>query len=172
MQDMRQLMSDAKFYGDYSRYIDTAERYESWDESVSRVMTMHKEKYATEIANNTELGWLVIGAEEAYKSRSILGAQRGLQFGGEQLLKHNLKIYNCVSTHLNRVAFFQEYMYMLLCGAGAGFSVQKHHVAMLPRTATRSKHAKIHVIEDSIEGWADAIGVLVSSYFEGDVTFP
>ena len=62
---------------------------------------------------------------------------------------------------------FLRVFYVLLCGAGAGFSVQKHHVAKMPNIADRKKQAKGWVIEDSIEGWADALGRLDVTFFEG-----
>jgi ribonucleoside-diphosphate reductase alpha chain len=56
-------------------------------------------------------------------------------------------------------------MYLLLCGSGTGFSVQTHHVAQLPSITPPHKGKRSHVVSDSIEGWADALGVLLSSYF-------
>ena len=53
-----------------------------------------------------------------YKQKRVLGAQRALQFGGEQILKNPLKMYNCVSSHLDRPEFFGEYMELLLAGCG------------------------------------------------------
>lgn len=80
---------------------------------------------------------------------------------------------NCSSTHINRPEVFQEIMYMLLCGCGVGFSVQKHHVAQLPKIKDRYKNkSKVFVVPDSIEGWADSFGVLLSSFFETGGTFP
>jgi len=102
-----------------------------------------------------------------YKKK-VLGSQRGLQFGGEPILKRHAKIYNCTSSYCDRLRFFQECFWLLLCGSGTGFSVQKHHVAKLPSLSTKSKDKDKgikYVIEDSIEGWADALGVLLSSYF-------
>ena len=102
-----------------------------------------------------------------YKKK-VLGSQRGLQFGGEPILKRNAKIYNCTSSYCDRLRFFQECFWLLLCGSGTGFSVQKHHVAKLPNLTSKIKNKDQgikYVIEDSIEGWADALGVLLSSYF-------
>lgn len=166
----RKLMSDAKFYESYSRWNDNTNRYETWNEAVDRVMDTHRKKYHDKMS--PQLISLMDEASQAYKEKLILGAQRGLQFGGDQLLKHEMRMYNCTGSYADRPAFFNEIFYILLCGAGAGFSVQTHHVDRLPRIVERKKRAKIYEIEDSIEGWADSVGVLLSSYFEGGGAFP
>jgi len=168
--DTRSIMSQSKFYEAYSRWNDDNERYETWDESVARVMEMHRQYYKDKMTDNLSL--LIDEAEAAYKLQYALGAQRALQFGGDQLLKHQMRMYNCTSSYADRAAFFGELFYILLCGAGAGFSVQKHHVEKLPNITERKKQAKGYVVEDSIEGWADSLSVLMSSYFVGGGTHP
>lgn len=169
-RDTRSLMSETKFYEGYSRWDDTKERYESWDESVSRVMNMHRDYYKDKMT--PELNQMINEAESLYKLKYALGAQRALQFGGDQLRKHMMRMYNCTSTYADRPRFFSELFYVLLCGAGAGFSVQKHHVENLPNLSERKKQAKGWIVEDSVEGWADALGALMSSYFVGGGQFP
>lgn len=164
------LMADAKFYGDYSRFNEETGLYETWDEAVERVMNMHKEKYATVLT--PELYGIFMEIEEAYKQKQMLGAQRALQFGGPQLLRKNAKMYNCVSSYVDRPAFFGEYMWLLLCGAGAGFSVQRHHIAKMPNVGPRNKSVKKFVVPDTIEGWAQAFDVLFSSFFVGGGKHP
>ncbi len=166
----RQMASDAKFFESYSRWSSDNDRYETWSEAVDRVMGMHRDRYKDKMTG--ELESLVDEATTLYKDKKILGAQRALQFGGEQLLKHQMRLYNCVSSYADRPAFFNELFYILLCGAGAGFSVQKHHVAKLAEIAERKKSAKIFQVEDSIEGWSDAVAVLMSSFFVGGGTHP
>jgi ribonucleoside-diphosphate reductase alpha chain len=166
----RKLLSDAKFFEGYSRWNDSENRYETWEESVDRVMETHKQFYGELMT--PELLKFIDEATDTYKEKRVLGAQRALQFGGEQLLKNHLKLYNCVSSYVDRPSFFQECIYMLLSGAGAGFSVQKHHVEKLPPIQDRKKNVKLFTVEDSIEGWADALGVLMSSFFVGGGTFP
>lgn len=161
--DTRALMGEAKFYEGYSRWDENLGRYETWEESVTRVMNMHREYYSDKMTD--ELSNLIDEAEELYKQKYVLGAQRALQFGGDQLLKHHMRMFNCTSSYADRPAFFGELFYVLLCGAGAGFSVQKHHIAKLPKIAQRKGQAKIHEVEDSIEGWATALDVLMSSFF-------
>ncbi len=168
--DGRKLMADAKFYESYSRWIESANRYETWKEYVQRVMDMHRFKYADRMTPT--LAEAIDFCHELYEAKAVLGAQRALQFGGEQLLKNNLKLYNCVSSHLNRPAFFGEFMELLLSGCGAGFSVQKQHIEQLPPLKPRNKGAKTFVADDSIEGWAEAFDVLFSSFFASNGKHP
>jgi ribonucleoside-diphosphate reductase alpha chain len=164
MSKGRKLASDIKFYTDYAAFIEEESRVENWSDSVSRVMDMHRIKYSNQIEKNPELARAIDFAEEAYLNKEILGSQRALQWGGFPMLKHEAKMYNCVSSYADRLEFFQECMYFLLCGCGTGFSVQYEHVAGLPPAKPRDGHAKIFTIMDSIEGWADAVGALISSY--------
>lgn len=169
-RNTRAMMSSAKFFEGYSRWDDKKGRYESWEEAVERVMGMHRKFYKEKMTD--ELADLILEAEEAYKGKYVLGAQRALQFGGDQLLKHQMRLYNCTSSYADRAEFFAEFFYILLCGAGAGVSVQKHHVAKLPKIQERKKAAKIHQITDDIEGWGTSAGVLMSSYFVGGGSHP
>lgn len=168
--DARKLMSDAKFYEGYARYIDSENRYETWNESVDRVMNMHKEFYKDKLT--TELETLMKEVEVAYKDKLFLGAQRALQFGGKQLLDHVSRMYNCSSSHCDRPDFFGGMFYLLLSGAGVGFSVQKQHIAKLPKIKKRVESSKVYKVDDSIEGWASTIDVLLSSYFENGGKHP
>lgn len=167
----KEMLSESKFFMGYSRWNEEKNRYETWDEAVQRVMDMHRQKYSHVMTD--ELEEYISFAEQAYKEKIVLGAQRALQFGGEQIFRHPNRLYNCAYTQADRTAFFQETMYLLLCGCGVGFSVQKHHIAKLPKIkAPDNENVKVHVIEDSIEGWADAFGALISSYFVENQTFP
>jgi len=169
-KDTKKLLSDAKFYEGYARYVDGEGRYETWNEAVDRVMGMHTEFYANKMSGS--LLSFIREATLAYKQKLVLGAQRALQFGGEQLIRHQMKMYNCTSSYADRPDFFGEVFYILLCGAGAGFSVQEHHINKLPKITPRNKTPKTHLVEDSIEGWATALDVLMSSYFENGGKYP
>lgn len=168
--DARHLMADAKFYNDYSRFDEELGRYETWEEAVHRVMTMHREFFKELMT--PELDLYLTETEYAYQNKSVLGAQRSLQFAGPQLFKHNARMYNCAASYCDRPAFFGEAFYLMLCGTGVGFSVQKHHVAKLPPVTRRVKQAKEFVIPDSIEGWNQAVDVLLSSFFVGGGKYP
>ena len=95
----RSLMADAKFYEAYARYDETKQRYEKWDEAVDRVINTHKIKYKDKLT--PELLEYIEEASDAYKSKLVLGAQRALQFGGDSLLKNNMRLYNCTSVYID-----------------------------------------------------------------------
>lgn len=167
----QRMLAESKFFMGYSRWMEDDGAFESWNQSVGRVMDMHREKYAEKLS--PALLAYMAEAEAAYSSQLVLGAQRALQFGGNQLRKHEAKMYNCSVSHVDRAAFFQEAMYLLLCGCGVGFSVQSRHVSKLPKIEARSEtDAMVFRVPDSIEGWSDAFGVLLSSYFVDGGTNP
>jgi ribonucleotide reductase class II len=166
------LLSDFKFYQNYAKFDSENLRKETWEESVDRVMSMHEKKFKDVIENNPKFKEYFEFAREAYKDKFVLASQRSLQFGGEPIVKHNARMFNCLTSYCDRVKFFQECMYWLLCGCGVGFSVQKHHIEKLPKITKRTNGVKTFVVPDSIEGWSDSIAVLMSSYLESDMTFP
>ena len=153
------------FVSKYARWIPEKKRRETWKESVTRVREMMHEQYP-EV--NGDIDWAY---DLMYKKR-VLGSQRALQFGGKPILKHHARVYNCIASYVDRPRFFQECMYLLLCGCGVGFSVQKHHVERLSKLVHKKEGTKKFTIPDTIEGWSDAVGVLVSSYFEDCELFP
>lgn len=164
-------LSDYTFQSRYSKYLPEKGRRETWSEAVKRVFDMHRVKYSKQIAENKELDSLIEFAEQQVQKKRVLAAQRTLQFAGEPIFKHELRLYNCLAVHINRERAFQEIMYALLCGCGVGFSVQKHHIARISEVVKPTKGTKKFVVEDSIEGWADAVGVLMNSYFSNPVEF-
>lgn len=149
------------FISRYSRYDENKKRRETWNESNDRVKNMHLKKYP-QIAD--EIEW----AFEQVRNKRVLGSQRALQFGGKPIEKNHARLYNCVFSYCDRVRFFQEAFWLLLCGSGVGFSVQKHHIDKLPFFIKRKGERKFYTIEDSIEGWANALGVLIGSYLNSD----
>lgn len=149
-------------YSKYAKFLHEKKRRETWGELVDRVFAMHEEKFDSKINDfRDDFEWV----KSLVKKKRVLGSQRALQFGGPPILRHNEKIYNCCATYIDRPRAFQESLFLLLCGCGVGFSVQKHHVNKLPKIRARDKGKKTFIIPDTIEGWADALGVLLSSYF-------
>ena len=157
------------FTSKYSRYIPEKMRRETFEEAVERVIEMHRTHFN---AKNINIDDLLDRCEGAIKKRMVLGSQRAMQFGGEPILKKNARIYNCTTSYCDRARFFQESLWLLLCGCGVGFSVQHHHIAKLPGITDPTGETITFVIPDTIEGWADSLGVLLSCYFTSDQPFP
>ena len=157
-----QELQNYTFVSKYARWLEDKNRRETWKEAVDRVRNMMHTKY-DHFGISEDIDW----AYDIMYKKKVLGSQRGLQFGGDPILKRNAKIYNCTSSYCDRLRFFQECFWLLLCGSGTGFSVQRHHVSKLPaleHDVPDNNEGIKYVIEDSIEGWADALGVLLSSY--------
>jgi hypothetical protein len=163
-------LQDYTYYSKYARFNHTAGRRETWSEAVDRVKDMHLSRFP-QISD--EINW----AFEQVRRKRVLGSQRALQFGGTPILRKHARLYNCTVSFCDRLRFFQEAFWLLLCGCGAGFSVQKHHIAKLPQfsdlitvnlnsTEVVWNLEKTFVVPDTIEGWADALGVLLESYFK------
>ena len=162
-------LQDYVFTSKYGRYIPAKKRRETFDEAVDRVIEMHRQHFS---AKGLEVEDLLKIASDAMHNRLVLGSQRAMQFGGSPILKKNARIYNCTTSYCDRVEFFQESLWLLLCGCGVGFSVQRHHVAKLPSLTRPNGSGATFVIPDTIEGWADSLGVLISSYCTSDASFP
>lgn len=156
------------FVAKYANWKEDKKRRETWAEAVERNKDMMLRKYG----QYPDVFPHIDRAYSALLNKEVLGSQRALQFAGDAVFKHNARLFNCISSYTDRLRFFQECMYLLLCGCGTGFSVQKHHIAKLPNLVKEKKGKKKFYIEDSIEGWSDAVGVLVSSYFEQSELFP
>lgn len=168
-------MSNYKFIKDYAKWKDDEDRYETYEEAVDRVMDMHKEKHKDSLASSERLQELVDYATHAYKDKFVLASQRSLQFGGEPTLRKEGRMYNCLTSYCDRPKFFQEAMWWLLLGGGVGFSAQRHHIDKMPSVCRKEDHAdnvKSFVVPDTIEGWADSFGILLSSYFSENQPFP
>jgi ribonucleoside-diphosphate reductase alpha chain len=177
MDRQRLALANFNFSQKYARYDSDQKRRETWSESVDRVMEMHRLHLNTlgeHLADDLHLELEAIG--DAYKRRLLLGSQRSLQFGGDAVLQKHARSYNCTSCYVDHPRRFAQSLYLLLCGAGVGYSVQDHHVAQLP--VIKEKNHLLHmgyerfVIPDTIEGWADALDALVSAYMGERQTLP
>lgn len=164
MDISQSILSDITVYMKYAKFNPDLNRRESWDELVDRNKQMHLKKFPH----------LKDEIEDAYTfvyDKKALPSMRSMQFAGKPIEISPNRIYNCAYLPIDDWRAFGETMFLLLGGTGVGYSVQKHHVEKLPeiRKPDPKKHRRF-LIGDSIEGWADAVKVLVRSYFEGGST--
>lgn len=174
-KDSRPVVGEYVFLSKYSQTHDG--KKETWQEAVNRVMDMHLKRYSGMVKpeDEAEFNKMFAHAYSLYSEQRVLGAQRALQYGGELMLEKHARFYNCSSTYVDRVRVFEEIMYLLLCGAGTGYSVQHVHTDRLPvpKGFDNSKQAEKFVIPDTIEGWAEAVGKMMTAYYYGgaDIEF-
>ena len=158
MDISQKILSDITVFMKYAKFQPELNRRETWEELVTRNKEMHQRKYP-QIKDEIE---------EVYKmvyDKKVLPSMRSLQFGGKPIEISPNRVYNCAYMPIDHVDAFSETMFLLLGGTGVGYSVQKHHVDKLPEVKKPNpERTRRYLIGDSIEGWADAIKVLMESY--------
>ena len=181
----------------YARYRPELGRREIFIEGVERVRDMHLGFFASKLERRVpaeltaavaelaggqagmlghawggrNLGEIIHEAFAQVAAKKVLPSMRSMQFGGEAILRNHSRMFNCSFSNVDRVDFFKEYFFLLLSGCCVGFSVQKHHIALLPPLPHREAENDLPVwhfrIEDTIEGWSDALNALFTSHYEG-----
>jgi len=157
----KDILSDITVHMKYARYDSTLQRRETWDELVTRNKKMHIKKFP-QLKEEIELAYRFV------YSKKVLPSMRSMQFGGKPIEVAPNRIFNCAYLPIDDWRSFAEVMFLLLGGTGVGYSVQYHHVEQLPEIQKPNpKRTRRHLIADSIEGWADAVKVLLKSFFFG-----
>jgi ribonucleoside-diphosphate reductase alpha chain len=169
MQKGKKFLSDLKLHSDYFKWKEDQKRYETWEDACENIIDGHRKKYV-DYAEAIEP--YLQSAVESMKDQAVLASQRNLQYRHEQIMKHNTRMFNCTSGHIARNRVFQEIFYLALSGCGFGGGLLTPFVNNLSRIQKRTLGTKTFYIEDSIEGWANALGVLLSSYFVDEQPFP
>ena len=158
MDISQKILSDITVFMKYAKFQPELNRRETWEELVTRNKEMHQRKYPH----------IKDEIEEVYRmvyDKKVLPSMRSLQFGGKPIEISPNRVYNCAYMPIDHVDAFSETMFLLLGGTGVGYSVQKHHVEKLPEIKKPNpERTRRYLIGDSIEGWADAIKVLMESY--------
>ena len=161
MDVSNRILSDITVHMKYARYLEHKQRRENWGELVTRNMQMHIKKYPS-------LESEIIQAYNYVLDKKVLPSMRSMQFGGKPIEVSPNRVYNCAYMPVDDLRSFSEAMFLLLGGTGVGFSVQKHHVERLPEIRKPNENrTRRYLVSDSIEGWADAVKVLLNSYFKG-----
>jgi len=152
------ILSDITVHMKYAKYVPELKRRETWEELVDRNKQMHIRKYPS-LKEQIETNY-----DFVYKKK-VLPSMRSLQFGGKPIEISPNRLYNCAYLPIDHIDSFSECMFLLLSGCGVGYSVQLHNIKKLPEIIKPHNIRKRRfVIGDSIEGWSDAIKVLIKSY--------
>ena len=155
------ILSDITVYMKYARYLPEQKRRETWDELVTRNMEMHLKKFP-------ELKKEIKANYQFVYDKKVLPSMRSMQFAGKPIEISPNRIFNCAYAPVDDWRVFGEIMFLLLGGTGVGYSVQQHHVDELPEIRKpNANRTRRYLVNDSIEGWADAVKYLIRSYFFG-----
>ena len=168
MKNLPTLYQDFIHLSRYSRWLEEEGRRETWEETVNRYFNFFDEhlkgmKVKVTKEEREELRQAVLNLE-------IMPSMRSLMTAGEALIRDNTAGYNCSYVAVNRVRAFDEILYILMCGTGVGFSVEKQFVEKLPTIAEEFTQSDTTIIvQDSKAGWAKAYKELVSLLIGGQV---
>jgi len=164
----RNAMSEFIYYRTYSRWIEEEGRRETWIESVNRYIAFMKENIGNKIDDKEyeEIRQAVLKQESMPSMRLLWSA-------GKAARATNVSAYNCSYIAPTKLRDFSEIMYLLMCGTGVGFSVESQTVQKLPLIKHQAKtKASTYVIEDSKEGWGNALFAGLKTWFSGkDIKF-
>ncbi len=157
MELNQEILSDLIVHMKYARYLPELKRRETWPEICHRYESMMVEKYPH--LQEAIQQWM-----QFVYDKKVLPSMRAMQFAGPAIARNHSRIYNCAYLPIDDIRAFSETLFLLLGGTGVGYSVQRHHVEKLPPIKKAEKKKKF-LIGDSLEGWADAVKVLMKSYF-------
>ena len=153
----------------YSRWLENENRRETWEETVDRYFNFF-EKHLKDNHNYVEDKEVVEELRAAVLNLEVMPSMRALMTAGTALERENVAGYNCSFVAMNNLKSFDEILYVLMCGTGVGFSVERDFVNKLPTLAEEfsESHTTI-VVQDSKLGWSKAYRELVSLLVNGQV---
>jgi len=145
----------------YARWLESEGRRETWEETVQRYVDFFKEREQL----NDEEGQEIFDAIQAME---VMPSMRCMMTAGEALKRDNVAGFNCSYLHIDHPRAFDELMYVLMCGTGVGFSVERNFITKLPEVAeTFHKTSSTIVVSDSKLGWASAFRELIAMLYAG-----
>lgn len=150
----------------YAKWLDAECRRETWEETVDRYINyMCDVQCPGLIPDNIKQD-----LRSAILNLEIMPSMRCLMTAGEALSRDNVAGYNCSYVALDNIAAFDEMLYLLMCGTGVGFSVERQFVSDLPRIPEKIRPSQTIIkVEDSRLGWANALRELISMLYQGRI---
>jgi ribonucleoside-diphosphate reductase alpha chain len=151
------------FKSRYARYLPDQQRRETWDETVGRYIQFFRdrEQLSPQMANKLF---------ESIRDMEVMPSMRCMMTAGKALDRDNVAGYNCSYLPIDHPRSFDELMYVLMCGTGVGYSVERENVNKLPEVADEFHDTDTTiVVSDSKIGWASAFRELISLLYSGKV---
>ena len=150
----------------YARWLEEENRRENWDETVGRyINNVVKPKWPA-----TAWPGIVSDIEQAILGLEIMPSMRAVMTAGPALERDNTAGYNCSYLPVDDPKSFDEAMFILLCGTGVGFSVERQYISKLPEVPEQLFQSEdVIVVKDSKEGWAKALRKLIAMLYAGEI---
>lgn len=179
-EHVRKLVADSKKYfknnplgefvylRSYARWIKEEGRRETWIETVDRYIDFMRENLGKKL---TDAEYAEV--REGILKQEVMPSMRLMQFAGEAARRCNVCAYNCSFIAPTKLTDFAEIMYLSMCGTGVGYSVESQNIQQLPQIKKQTgQKLKTHVVNDSKEGWCDALTLGLRTWYDGkDIEF-
>ncbi|MBI1975201.1 MAG: ribonucleoside-triphosphate reductase [Parcubacteria group bacterium] len=164
----RSALSEFIYYRTYSRWNEAEGRRETWVETVSRYIDYMRENLGDRLSHEE-----YEEVKHAILNQQVMPSMRLMWAAGKAARATHASAYNCSYIAPTRLEDFAEMMYLLMCGTGVGFSVESQAVQQLPIVKRQTgKMLPTYVIEDSKEGWGDALTLGLKTWYGGkDIRF-
>ena len=147
----------------YARYLPDEKRREEWPETVARYINFFRERNQVD-----KIPWRKL--EKAILNFEIMPSMRCLMTAGKALERDNVAGYNCAYTPIDHIKAFDETLYILMCGTGVGFSVERQYINKLPEVAEEFHETEtVIVVRDSKIGWAKGLRELITLLYSGQI---
>ena len=146
----------------YARWLDKEGRRENWGETVSRYI----DNIVKPVAGDNSY---IKQIEEAILNLEVMPSMRSLMTAGPAAARDNTCMYNCSYLPVDDLKSFDEAMFILLCGTGVGFSVERQFIDKLPEVPELFESESIIVVKDSKEGWAKALRQVIALLYSGEI---
>lgn len=157
----------------YSRFMWDEMRRESWSETVGRWEEFFANEVVAKVEDETNRKKLEKALKKAVNSISgleVMPSMRTMMTAGNALIRNHLSAYNCSYVAINRPQAFDEILYILSCGTGVGFSVERQEIAQLPTVADEFHKSDIVIkVQDSKEGWAKSLKEFIALLYQGQI---
>ena len=162
------VLGEFVYLRSYAKWIPEEGRRETWVETVDRYMSFMRENLGNKLTEK-EYAEVRMGILK----QEVMPSMRLMQFSGEAARRCNTCAYNCTFTAPTKLEDFAEIMYLSMQGCGVGFAVESQNVEQFPQIIKQlGKKLDTHVIDDSKEGWCDALTLGVKTWYSGkDITF-
>ena len=152
----------------YARYIPEEQRRETWEETVERYVSNVIKPKLMPLPSDGDIETVVQSLRAAIKNKEALPSMRAMMTAGPALERDNVAGYNCSYLPVDDVRAFDEALYILMCGTGVGYSVERQFVNQLPDVPTLTPAEDIVIkVEDSKRGWAKAYWLMLDTLYAG-----